>query len=567
MEHLNAGEKRASSASSPSMDAPRPQHQQQQQPYSSSSASEPSRAHSHAHTAPILPPIQHFEQHSMQSQQAQYPQAPVGSQNGAPMQYAPPQFQYQNGAMPQTPMPPNVASGPNGQMRFALPQQPLPQMSGGRHKKEIKRRTKTGCLTCRKRRIKCDEGHPTCRNCQKSKRECLGYDPIFKTQPGPANIQPAPAGNNSQANASATPNTLSINPYQHPQTYPGSGSGAYAPAAGPPPYGTEQSGLEQSTASLDPALSGGDPNIHMAHNNYAPPLQPQRKVKPVQIDELFSLNDIPPRYNLREAPPPVSPANATEIESFYKYHYAQGLDRLFETTWYSARGFDYLKNDATLHDFVAQCAEQFKSRSQADNSDGKPLRSLEARLVWQLAAMPRFAASSANGSGADPAVYELLPRIDTMENLLTGQYLDLDRVPSPPQQPPPSEDRDSQQANQKYNEMFFWHHLARFVAVRDDNAAALQEVTNVLLTLRNILNMLENRDVLYSMAVTRHIGGRTPEFHPQRHLVTSTNDPNDDVNKLKVAQTFVENEDQRGTTQVIQRMCSMAIRAWMLQKQ
>lgn len=27
-------------------------------------------------------------------------------------------------------------------------------MSGGRHKKEVKRRTKTGCLTCRKRRIK-----------------------------------------------------------------------------------------------------------------------------------------------------------------------------------------------------------------------------------------------------------------------------------------------------------------------------------------------------------------------------------------------------------------------------
>jgi len=27
-------------------------------------------------------------------------------------------------------------------------------VSGGRHKKEVKRRTKTGCLTCRKRRIK-----------------------------------------------------------------------------------------------------------------------------------------------------------------------------------------------------------------------------------------------------------------------------------------------------------------------------------------------------------------------------------------------------------------------------
>ena len=156
MDDLDAGEKRASSASSPSMDAPPPQQHQQQQPYSSSSASEASRAHLHAqaHPAPTLPPIQHFEQHSMQSQQAQYPQAQPGPQNGAPMQYAPPQYQYQNGAMPPAQMPPNVASGPNGQMRFALPQQPLPQMSGGRHKKEIKRRTKTGCLTCRKRRIK-----------------------------------------------------------------------------------------------------------------------------------------------------------------------------------------------------------------------------------------------------------------------------------------------------------------------------------------------------------------------------------------------------------------------------
>ncbi|KAK9377555.1 uncharacterized protein V1513DRAFT_436796 [Lipomyces chichibuensis] len=48
--------------------------------------------------------------------------------------------------------------------------------------KEIKRRTKTGCLTCRKRRIKCDERHPICFNCSKSKRVCLGYDPVFKAQ-------------------------------------------------------------------------------------------------------------------------------------------------------------------------------------------------------------------------------------------------------------------------------------------------------------------------------------------------------------------------------------------------
>ncbi|PHH69038.1 hypothetical protein CDD82_119 [Ophiocordyceps australis] len=53
----------------------------------------------------------------------------------------------------------------------------------GKSKKPVvKKRTKTGCLTCRKRRIKCDENKPRCRNCIKSKRECEGYNQrvVFK---------------------------------------------------------------------------------------------------------------------------------------------------------------------------------------------------------------------------------------------------------------------------------------------------------------------------------------------------------------------------------------------------
>ncbi|KAL2189548.1 fungal transcriptional regulatory-like protein [Thermothelomyces heterothallicus CBS 203.75] len=42
-------------------------------------------------------------------------------------------------------------------------------------KATARKRTKTGCLTCRRRRIKCDEGKPTCNNCIKSKRNCEGY--------------------------------------------------------------------------------------------------------------------------------------------------------------------------------------------------------------------------------------------------------------------------------------------------------------------------------------------------------------------------------------------------------
>lgn len=288
-------------------------------------------------------------------------------------------------------------------------------------------------------------------------------------------------------------------------------------------------------------------------------------VRPIPIDDLFSLNDIPPRYNLREAPSLVSPASQQELETFFKYHYAIGLDRLFETTWYSQHGPAQLRRDVILQDFVLQCVEHFKAREDAT---GTQTQSLEARLVWLLATMPRNLHRMMNGTANDHVLQELLPRLDVVENLLTGQYLDPSRVSSPPQhQPPMPPGTDSSAVNQKFNERSFWHHLARFVAIRDDNSNVQREVDDTLTTLRNLLHMLENRDVLYSLAVARHIGGRMPDWHPQRHLVASTNDPNDPMGKLRVAQQFVESEDQRGTTQVIQRVCSMAIRAWILQKQ
>jgi hypothetical protein len=58
--------------------------------------------------------------------------------------------------------------------------------------RSARKRTKTGCLTCRKRRIKCDEGKPVCKNCMKSKRQCEGYNQrvVFK----PADFQYLPHG-------------------------------------------------------------------------------------------------------------------------------------------------------------------------------------------------------------------------------------------------------------------------------------------------------------------------------------------------------------------------------------
>ncbi|KAL1578141.1 Zn 2 -C6 fungal-type domain-containing protein [Candida albicans] len=65
----------------------------------------------------------------------------------------------------------------------------------------IKRRTRTGCLTCRKRRIKCDERKPTCFNCERSKKSCLGYQDLSKLPPRKRNRDTSldlPDGNQQQ---------------------------------------------------------------------------------------------------------------------------------------------------------------------------------------------------------------------------------------------------------------------------------------------------------------------------------------------------------------------------------
>ncbi|KAH3996980.1 hypothetical protein HBI13_120060 [Parastagonospora nodorum] len=82
----------------------------------------------------------------------------------------------------------------------------------------MRKRTKTGCLTCRKRRIRCGEERPLCLNCIKTKRLCEGYNQrvVFKTPienwpSGPGNVgsieYPTSTlhGNQSYHTAYATP--------------------------------------------------------------------------------------------------------------------------------------------------------------------------------------------------------------------------------------------------------------------------------------------------------------------------------------------------------------------------
>ncbi|KAI0206514.1 hypothetical protein F4808DRAFT_447752 [Astrocystis sublimbata] len=144
--------------------------------------------HAPSNNAMPLPSMRTFDPVQQQSQQQQHmamamPVSPVPSITGQPSLYYGQQVPM--ASMAGNPYA-SLSQDAMGQ-RYALPPSGPQVLTAGRHKK---RRTKTGCLTCRKRRIKCDELHPTCKNCQKSKRECLGYDPIFKNNQQPQQQSP-----------------------------------------------------------------------------------------------------------------------------------------------------------------------------------------------------------------------------------------------------------------------------------------------------------------------------------------------------------------------------------------
>jgi len=99
-----------------------------------------------------LPPIR-LQDGQTQPSQPQPGQQQMGSPLPPP-QHGLPQY-YPHPPHPPQGQPMNMGSAQHLAMRYPLPPQGEQRiLSGGRHKKEIKRRTKTGCLTCRKRRIK-----------------------------------------------------------------------------------------------------------------------------------------------------------------------------------------------------------------------------------------------------------------------------------------------------------------------------------------------------------------------------------------------------------------------------
>ncbi|KAJ4184178.1 hypothetical protein NW755_009184 [Fusarium falciforme] len=479
--------------------------------------------------------------------------------------------------------------------RYALPHDP--RLLGHRGpKKEIKRRTKTGCLTCRKRRIKCDETHPTCNNCKKSKRECLGYDPIFRQQPGgqsSSNIQPAPSSQRTppaipSSVPSTIPSSIATNPGlparatnsygSQPSMLPSSYATAHATTASPNPSITSlsyesslstvasppiksESGYEYSSA-IDPALQslasssaqdGSRPvdQKPMVDNNL------HLRAKKMKIDEIIDL--------LGAAPPTQQTAQTEEVlnEVTKVYHemYAPGLSSFFETGWYyfAESGKMSFPRDPRLMDLMASFLNILEAVRANDHAQMAYSGILETRIVWELARTSYQSPDQAPPMGAmalprDGDANEAKNRVKVVEALLCGDYLQANPLC------PPLQDVDPHRTRQ----FDFWYNLAEFVRIRENPTLqpAVKARDDVLTRMRYLLDGRENRDVLYSIAVVREL---SPHFDPSYgNTIPAHLDESDPKNRLAVASKFILDESQvtGGTTNVVRRFSDIAYRSF-----
>ena len=183
-----------------------------------------------------------------------------------------------------------------------------------------RRRTKTGCLTCRKRRIKCGEERPICNNCIKSKRHCEGYNQrvVFKTPN--TDFRVAGGGSTLQFHTASLPGTAR-NPGQT-QILPSSQPYPLTPLL---PRGPEQP---------EYGLSGDPVSATAGHNNPMGTFFPYGTPQPEQFhqqtplpeqyppsSETFGQSSTQTQFPTSGQPPP-TPMSAS-VQGHQPYEYSQ----------------------------------------------------------------------------------------------------------------------------------------------------------------------------------------------------------------------------------------------------
>ena len=245
----------------------------------------------------------------------------------------------------------------------------------------------------------------------------------------------------------------------------------------------------------------------------------------------------------------------SEIQNYFRNDLAPGLNRLLETNWFTDSGLAKLLTTRSLCSEVAELLQHFTRVSGQNSADAEyRCRATEARAVWHLLELCKpDGDGSANRPPSSIDLNTAHGRLEVLECLLTNRILSEQNLL---QNGP-----DSSWPRERADEFLFWLDLAKFLARRSDDPAAAAEMDNLLHQSRNRLSGRENRDVIYSLMITRHLAWRIPGFPHSMH--PESGGESSPVNKVYIAHKFIADEaGYRGTNHPIQRICDMAMRSW-----
>lgn len=261
----------------------------------------------------------------------------------------------------------------------------------------------------------------------------------------------------------------------------------------------------------------------------------------------------------------LSPSRIEEVRQLYVW-YAVGLDKLLECQWFQVQGAAYAMASPRIVGFYSTLLDGFYSPDVHDPAVIARLEVLEARIVWESLCLCRTARAQEPAKGGntgakpDPQLVYAVKRLSIVEALMTGTIIDsnpLARHHYPeddPSVPPPGI------AGQiKNRELQFWESMGDYLAITNEDPNANLKRDHALLMARAYLDTLENRDVIYSIGIVRHIS----KFKPKKFKLPTATDEKDAAAKLYVACRFLEDElNGKASTQATKRLSMLMVRYW-----
>lgn len=309
----------------------------------------------------------------------------------------------------------------------------------------------------------------------------------------------------------------------------------------------EIEGISKTTKTNDQKYAQGQSTVPGLQEQ--PVLVPAQK-RNIKIEELYGRGEVPMSPKGSNS---ISGNQPEEIKSMYLYEYARGIDMLLETEWYTKEGLKQLIQDARLRSSFAGLLELMRNTKSSDFEMIQKIPPIESKVIWKLMCMPRVVFEKAKENRvnpfSDPHLQDALYRLQVVEALICNKNLAGGYV-WPTGNNAPHKARENQ----------FWRQMGGMLALPVSDRV---KIDGYLSELRKLLDVREARDVLYSAAVVRHFGVAPP---PQPKTLAEAAKHSRDITTQKVAKKFLEDEAaNKGTTQVMQRICGMLVRSWAIQ--